>query len=97
MKHGFVYIITNDRMTVLYTGSTQDLKTRVNHHKHRYVPGFSKKYNVHRLIYFEKLPDIEAAEARERQIKGYGRAKKEALILEKNPSWRDMYFELPQA
>ena len=94
MSSGFVYILCNDRQTVLYTGSTANLKARINHHKQRYVPGFTKKYNVHRLIYFEEFPVLSDAIAREKQIKGYCRAKKEALIQSKNLAWRDMYDDL---
>ena len=94
MSTGFVYILCNDRQNVLYTGSTADLKTRINHHKQRYVPGFTKKYNVHRLIYFEEFPVLSDAIAREKQIKGCVRAKKVALITAKNPSWRDLYDDI---
>lgn len=94
MSSGFVYILCNDRCNVLYTGSTADLKTRINHHKHRYVPGFTKKYNVHRLIYFEEFPCLSDAIAREKQIKGYVRAKKIALITAKNLSWKDLYDDI---
>ena len=90
MSTGFVYILCNDRQNVLYTGSAADLKTRINHHKKRYVPGFTKKYNVHRLIYFEEFQLHLDAVAREKQIKGYGRDKKVALITAINPSWRDL-------
>ena len=94
MSSGFVYILCNDRQNVLYTGSTSDLRTRINHHKKRYIPGFTKKYNVHRLIYFEEFPVLGAAVARESQIKGYSRAKKEALIRSKNPTWQEMFDDL---
>jgi len=76
ISSGFVYILCNDRCNVLYTGSTADLKTKINHHNQRYVPGFTKKYNVHRLIYFEEFPCLSDAIAREKQIKGYVSAKK---------------------
>ena len=94
MSSGFVYNLCNDRRNVLYTGSTADLKTRINHHKQRYVPGFTKKYNVHRLIYFEAFTGLSDAIAREKQIKGYVRAKKVALITDKTPSWRDLYDDI---
>jgi len=94
MSTGFVYILCNDRQNVLYTGSTADLKSRINHHKKRYVPGFTKKYNVHRLIYFEEFPSLSDALVREKQIKGYTRIKKVALIVAKNPSWRDLYYDI---
>ena len=94
MSSGFVYILCNDRQNVLYTGSTADLKTRINHHKQRYVPGFTKKCNVHRLIYFEEFPILLDAIAREKRIKGYCRAKKIALITAKNLLWLDLYDEM---
>ncbi len=97
MSTGFVYILCNDRQNVLYTGSTADLKTRINHHKKRHVPGFTKKYNVQRLIYSEELPSLSDALAREKQIKGYTLIKKVALIVAKNPSWRDLYDDIAKA
>jgi putative endonuclease len=97
MSTGFVYILCNDRLNVLYTGSTEDLQTRINHHKKRYVPGFTKKYNVHKLIYFEEFPMLSDALVREKQIKGYTRIKKLALIVAKNPSWRDLYDDIAKS
>ena len=67
---------------------------QINHHKQRYLPGFTKKYNVHRLIYFEEFPRLSDAIAREKQIKGYVRAKKIALITAKNPSYKDLYGDI---
>jgi putative endonuclease len=90
----FVYILTNDKGNVLYIGCTENLKKRIYHHKHRLISGFTKKYNLHRLVYFEVLPNIEAARVRERQLKGKTRAKKIALIESVNPSWRDLSSEL---
>jgi putative endonuclease len=90
MDKGYVYLLTNDRLTVLYTGCTNDLKKRVQHHRRRLVPGFTKKYNVYRLVYFEVLQGIDAARARERAIKGMSRKKKDTLISTVNPSWQDM-------
>ena len=80
MEHGYVYILTNDRLTVLYVGCTNDLRKRLVHHKRCLIPGFTKKYNVHRLLYFDRLPDLDAARRRERQLKGLSRAKKDAII-----------------
>ena len=94
MTQGFVYFLTNDRMNVLYTGCTNDLRKRLHHHKHGLVPGFTKKYNVHRLVYCEILPDMAAARGRERQIKGMTRAKKEALIDVVNRDWQDLFGEM---
>ena len=86
----YAYILTNDRQTVLYTGSTNDLQKRIRHHKHRLVSGFTKKYNVHRLVYFDVLIDMDAARRREREIKGMSRRRKDALIAAVNQSWRDL-------
>ena len=95
MDHGYyVYILTNDRLNVLYTGSTNDLRKRIRHHKHRLVPGFTKKYNVHRLGYFETLPDMDDARRRERQIKGMTKAKKAARIDAANRERRDLFDEV---
>jgi len=90
MEQGYIYILTNDRQTVLYVGCTNDLQKRLVHHKRRLIPGFTKKYNVHRLVYFERLPDMDAARRRERQLKGLSRAKKEALISAVNPDRREL-------
>lgn len=94
MSSAYVYLLTNDRKTVLYTGSTNDLRARVRHHKRRLVPGFTQRYNVHRLVYFEALGNMSAARKRERQLKGLLRAKKEALVNASNPAWRDLYPEI---
>jgi putative endonuclease len=90
----FVYIMTNPRNTVLYTGVTGDLKRRVWEHKTKVVPGFTAKYNVVKLVYFEVFDDPEEAILREKKIKGGSRAKKIALINSFNPQWRDLYEEL---
>jgi len=86
MKTYFVYIMTNKSRTH-YTGVTNDLKRRVYEHKHKLIPGFTNKYNITQLVYFEATPDINAAIAREKQIKGWLRAKKIALIEGTNPTW----------
>jgi putative endonuclease len=90
----FVYIMTNPRNTVLYTGVTGDLKRRVWEHKTKAVPGFTAKYDVVKLVYFEVFDDPEEAILREKKIKGGSRAKKIALINSFNPQWRDLYEEL---
>jgi len=86
--------MTNPRNTVLYTGVTGDLKRRVWEHKTKAVPGFTAKYNVVKLVYFEVFDDPEEAILREKKIKGGSRAKKIALINSFNPQWRDLYEEL---
>jgi putative endonuclease len=84
-----VYIMTNNYAT-LYTGVTNDLERRVYGHKPKLVPGFTKKYNLTRLVYYEDFGDVSAAIAREKQIKGWLRAKKVALIESVNANWKDL-------
>lgn len=86
----YVYILTNDNNTVLYTGFTDTLAKRIYLHKRRLLKGFTKKYNCHRLIYWEYFPDVKAARLRERQIKGKTRDKKIALINIANPLWNEL-------
>jgi putative endonuclease len=88
-KNYYVYIMTN-RSKTLYTGVTNDLIRRVYEHKNKMVEGFTKKYNITRLVYFEETGDVQSAIAREKQIKGWLRAKKVALIESKNPEWKDL-------
>jgi putative endonuclease len=90
----FVYIMTNPRNTVLYTGVTGDLKRGVWEHKTKAVPGFTAKYKVVKLVYFEVFDDPEKVILREKKIRGSSRAKKIALINSFNPQWRDLYEEL---
>ena len=87
----YVYIITNDRKTVLYTGVTNDLVRRCHEHRTGLIPGFSKRYNLKRLVYYELFDDINMTITREKQIKGITRKKKNALISQFNPEWRDLY------
>ena len=88
--HYFVYIMTNKHNTVLYTGVTNNLERRVYEHKHKSIPGFTSKYNITRLAYFEETDNISQAIAREKQIKGWLRVKKIALIESINPEWKDL-------
>jgi putative endonuclease len=90
----YTYIMTNKGNTVLYTGVTNDLKRRVYEHKEKLVEGFTKKYNITRLVYYEIYNDIENAILREKQIKGGSRQKKVELIDSMNEDWRDLYEEL---
>ena len=90
-KRGYVYILTNRYNKVLYTGVTGDLVKRVYEHKNDLVDGFTKKYNTHKLVYFEVFDYILNAIEREKQIKGWLRSKKIALIESKNPKWKDLY------
>ncbi|MFZ0964094.1 MAG: GIY-YIG nuclease family protein [Terriglobia bacterium] len=84
-----VYIMTNKTRT-LYTGVTNDLTRRVAEHKLKLLPGFTNRYNITRLAYYEDYSDIRAAITREKQIKGWLRAKKVALIIAANPTWKDL-------
>lgn len=85
----YVYILTNASRT-LYVGVTNDLVRRVWEHRNKTVPGFTSKYHVTRLAWFEETRNVAAAIAREKQIKGWRRAKKLALIDSANPGWRDL-------
>ena len=87
----YVYILTNKTNRVLYTGVTNDLKRRIYEHRNKLADGFTKKYNVYKLVYFDYTTDVRSAISREKQIKGWTRAKKEALIDEFNPEWQDLY------
>jgi putative endonuclease len=90
-KQYYVYILTNDRHTVLYTGVTRDLKRRAYQHRHRLSRGFTRRYNVTRLVHYEACEDVNAAIAREKQIKAGSRQKKMELIETTNRDWRDLY------
>jgi putative endonuclease len=89
MREYWVYILANTRRT-LYIGVTNDLRTRVYEHKTSMVPGFTSKYAIDRLVYFESTNQIEAAIAREKELKGWVRWKKVALIESANPRWDDL-------
>ena len=89
MSQYYVYVMAN-RARTLYTGFTSDLKRRVFEHKQRLMPGFTERYNVTRLVYYEATSDVHSAIAREKQIKGWLRSKKVALIESVNPSWDDL-------
>jgi putative endonuclease len=95
VKEYYVYIMTN-RSRTLYTGVTNDLKRRVYEHKHKLVPGFTQKYNITLLTYCEATPDVRSAIEREKQIKGWLRAKKIALIESVNSEWRDLSDDWPE-
>ena len=89
MKDYYVYIMTNKSWT-LYTGVTNDLARRVWEHKNKWTKGFTSKYRIGKLVYFEIFADIRDAIAREKQIKGWTRAKKWALVQAVNPAWKDL-------
>ena len=87
----YIYILTNKNNTVLYTGVTNDLVRRCHEHKNKLFKGFTEKYNVDKLIYYEIFDYIDLAIKREKQIKGYSRVKKDALIEKFNPTRTDLY------
>jgi putative endonuclease len=97
----YVYLLTNANHTVLYTGVTNDLERRCFEHKQKKIKGFTMKYNVDKLIYFEKFDSIDLAIAREKQIKGNSRSKKEAFINKYNKGWKELFIdgkiEIPDA
>ncbi len=91
-KEYYVYIMTNKSRT-LYTGMTSNLMRRVHEHKNKLIEGFTSKYNIHILVYYESTSNVHAALAREKQIKGWLRSKKIALIESVNPEWKDLSEE----
>jgi putative endonuclease len=92
MRQYYVYIMAS-RSRTLYTGVTNDLVRRVVEHKQKRVPGFTARYNITKLVYFEATPNVRSAILREKQIKGWLRAKKVALIEADNPQWQDLSDE----
>lgn len=93
MNTYYVYIMASESGT-LYVGVTNELVKRVYEHKHDIVDGFTKKYQCHKLVYFEQTSDVYSAITREKQIKNWRRDKKQALINEQNPRWIDLYDEI---
>ena len=89
--HPCIYIMTNKNNTVLYTGVTSNIINRVTAHKNKMVEGFTSKYNVTKLVYFEEFATMPEAIAREKQIKGGSRQRKIDLIKKMNPTWEDLY------
>ena len=93
-KGGCVYILTNKNHTVIYTGVTNDLRKRIYQHREKLIEGFSKRFNLAKLVYYEAADTIAAAIVREKQIKNYSRARKLELIRGSNPGWNDLYERL---
>ena len=83
-------MLTNEYNNVLYVGVTNNLERRVYEHQSGLIEGFTEKYNVHKLVWFESCHDVKDAIAREKQLKGWVRSKKEALIRQMNPEWKDL-------
>lgn len=93
-KQYYVYVMTNPINSVIYTGFTGDIIRRVYEHKNKLIDGFTKKYNVTKLVYYECLGDPESAINREKQIKAGSRQKKIDLIIKDNPEFRDLYLNI---
>ena len=85
----YVYILTNKSNKVMYIGITNDLERRLYEHKNEQIEGFTKKYHVHKLVYFEEYSEINDAISREKQLKRWVRSKKNWLVETKNPNWDD--------
>jgi len=94
MKTFFTYMVTNKKYGILYCGMTNDLKFRVWQHKNKIVKGFTSRYNLDKLVWFQEFAWVQDAIAREKEIKGWNRKKKIALIESKNPEWMDLYDRL---
>ena len=90
----YIYILANKRNGTLYIGVTSNLVKRAYEHKNNIIDGFTKKYNIHKLVYYEISDDIESAIRREKQLKKWNRKWKMNLIEKNNPEWKDLYFEL---
>ena len=89
----YVYLLTNKLNTVLYAGITNNLERRLYEHKNELADSFTKRYHIHKLVYYEVTTDVKAAIEREKQIKSWSRAKKNALVNEMNPKWKDLSLE----
>ena len=90
----YVYLLASKRNGTLYLGVTSNLIKRVYEHKNNLVSGFTQKYKIHNLVYYETTDDINSAITREKQLKKWKRTWKMELIEKNNPGWRDLYFEL---
>ena len=93
MKNYYVYLLTSWNNKVMYVGMTNNLERRVYEHKNKLVNGFTKKYNINKLVYFEETSDVNAALSREKEIKKWRREKKDSLVLSSNPKWKDLSDE----
>ena len=94
MREYYVYLLASKKDGTLYVGVTNDLIRRVLEHKNGTVSGFTKRYRIHRLVWFDSTDDVSAAIQREKQIKAWKRDWKIALIEERNPDWKDLYEEI---
>lgn len=89
----YIYILTNKTDSVMYIGVTNDLRRRINEHREEMIEGFTKKYHVHKLVYYEVFENIEKAIQREKQLKRWNREKKNQLVESLNPAYKDLVEE----
>ena len=89
-KSYYIYLMTNWNNKVIYIGVTNNLERRVFEHKNKLIKGFTEKYNVNKLVYFEETQDINTAISREKEIKKWRREKKDQLVIRANPTWKDL-------
>ena len=94
LKSYYVYIIAKHRRGALYVGITNNLKRRIYEHRNNLIEGFSKKYNIHNLVYYQETNDINVAILREKQLKKWKRFWKFRIIEEMNPHWEDLYEKI---
>ena len=92
-RNYYVYLLTNWNDKVMYVGVTSNLERRLYEHKNKLVKGFTEKYNIHKLVYYEETPDIKVALSREKEIKKWRREKKNSLVIAVNPEWKDLSVE----
>ncbi len=90
----YIYILTNKNDNVMYIGVTNNLMRRLYEHKNEIIDGFTKKYNTHKLVYFEEFKDPITAIKREKQLKHWSRIKKNRLVENENPTWKDLAKDL---
>ncbi len=90
MRNYYVYLMTNWNNKVMYLGVTNDLERRVYEHRNKLLKGFTEKYNINKLVYFEETSEVTAAITREKEIKKWRREKKNALVERVNPDWKDL-------
>lgn len=88
----YTYILATKNNKMLYIGVTNDLQRRLYEHKNKMLDGFSKKYNINKLVHYEEFQNVEDAISREKQLKGWARAKKDGLISANNPDWQELSF-----
>ena len=95
-KYSYVYILTDDNNDKLYIGVTSNLIKRIYEHKNKHVAGYTKRNNIHKLVYYQEFGDIYLAISREKQLKGRVRSRKIKLIEINNPNWNDLYDEITE-